>query len=39
LSLCVTQVCANHPLCCILTWDASCVTAVKNECGYSCQGC
>lgn len=39
ISLCVAAVCANKPLCCLLNWDASCVTEVKNTCGYTCSGC
>ena len=39
ISLCVTAVCAKDPACCILTWNAKCVTEVQSECGYSCSGC
>jgi hypothetical protein len=37
-SFCVLLVVGNHPSCLIL-WDSTCITAVKNECGYTCSGC
>jgi len=39
LALCVAQVCANKPLCCVTGWTTSCVNEVISTCGYTCKGC
>jgi hypothetical protein len=39
ISLCVAQVCASKPLCCLTGWTTSCVNEVIGTCGYTCKGC
>ncbi len=36
---CESCVCAKHPFCCSVAWDAFCAGACENECGYSCKPC
>lgn len=33
---CATQLCAQDPYCCALTWDATCVGEVASICGKAC---
>ena len=37
--LCCGQVCAINPLCCELGWDAQCVQAAVDTCGYFVHTC
>lgn len=36
---CESCVCAKHPFCCSVAWDAFCAGACESECGYSCKPC
>jgi hypothetical protein len=33
---CATQLCAQDPYCCAVTWDATCVGEVGSICGQAC---
>lgn len=33
---CVTQLCAQDPYCCAVTWDATCVSEVGSICAVTC---
>lgn len=33
---CATQLCAQDPYCCAVTWDATCVSEVGSICGKTC---